>query len=154
HLDAEARSLSRTRCQRDRVIEQAAEAVDDREPEAETAAPVAIGIRNLVELVEDVLLVILGNTRAGVPHFDPKPLAAPPATDQDASARGVADSIGHEIEHDALEQQAVAAHPRLRRDDPQRQSLVPRRLRERPLDLAEQIRDREIADLGCENAGV
>src|SRR6185437_3565150 len=97
NLDAEARALADARSHRDRMIEQAAEAIDDGEPQAQSAAAIAIGVGDLVELVEDVLLLVLRNARPGVPDLDPKTIFAPSAADEHAALRGVAHRVRHEV---------------------------------------------------------
>jgi len=63
------------------VIEQAAQPVDDREPEPQPPATASLRRGELVELAEDFLPLVLGNADSAVPDFDPQPVAAAAAAD-------------------------------------------------------------------------
>src|SRR5215472_10252418 len=136
----------------DGMIEQNAQAIDYGEAEAEAALGIAAG--KPVEFVKDIAPLILWNPGAAVPYFDAQCLAATAAADHDAAGCGIAHRIGHEIKHNPLQQNHVAAHPGAARYQLERQSFFPRRLDEVALDPLEQLRDRKFHDLSAQHTGV
>src|SRR5205085_11275833 len=140
YRDAKSRAPAQDRAQRDRMVEQSAQTVDDGKPKAEPGAPITLRFAEAIELAEYLLVLILWNPAAGVPHLDSHRLAAVAAANNQATVRGVAHRIGHQVEQDAFEQDKVAAHPGIARDDSQRQALFPGGAREGGLDSLEPFR--------------
>src|ERR1700719_1773195 len=99
------------------MMEQPGESVDDRKSKAKPPLAVALGIKS-IELVEYFLPLIQGDSRSRVPHLNAQFSAPFSAAHDHAAMRRVADSIGYQIENDALEQDEVAAQPSLGRGDP------------------------------------
>ena len=73
----------------------------DGQTEAKTLLTIPFGVAELIELLEDCLPPVLGDTRSGVADLDLDASCAPPASQQDFSTRRVGDCIG----------QKVAEHP-------------------------------------------
>ena len=100
----------------DPVAEQAAQPVDDCETQAETTAAVRRKARELVELAEYTLPLVCRNAGPGIADIDAQLRPAVAAADHHAAALRVAHRIGHEIEHNALEQDGIARYPGVARD--------------------------------------
>ncbi len=64
-----------------------------------------------MELVEDLLHVVLGNTGAGIPYLQLHLLTAHAQGQHDASVAGVAQCIGHEVLQYAPQQPTITAYP-------------------------------------------
>src|SRR4051794_17619590 len=97
----EARALAWLRHELDRVAEQAAQAVDDGQAEPQSGPLTGKRRVDLVELAEDAAMLALDDADAAVPHLDTHAVAAATAADDDATARGVAYGVRHEVEQDA-----------------------------------------------------
>ena len=80
-------------------------------PRPDALAAIALGIGDLVELLEDLRLLVLGNAAARVPDLRRSAIwPRSPAADQHAAAVGVGDGIGDDVAHHALDQQRIAVH--------------------------------------------
>ena len=86
------------------MLEQRSEATDDREAESHSGArSAAARLAHLVELLENARLQRKRDSDAGVDDVDGDLRAAAAGADQDASPVGIANRVGDEIAHDALE---------------------------------------------------
>ena len=79
------------------VAKQAAEPVDDGEAKAEPFPAIRIGTRELVELAEDALTLVLADAGAGIAHIDAQLIAAAAAADHHAASLRIAYGIGDEV---------------------------------------------------------
>src|SRR6202012_5777506 len=104
------RAFSWNRAQSDGVIQQARQSVHDRESEAEPLARIAIDSFQLRELAENLAMLLHRNTMAAIPHLDPDGVAVAAAAEDDTTAVGVADCVGHQVAYDPLEQLRIAAN--------------------------------------------
>src|SRR3546814_6236880 len=68
--------------------------------------------RDTAELLEDGLVVLGGDARAGVVNLDREGLAAAARAEQDAAAVGVLEGVGQQVLHDAAQELGVGAHHR------------------------------------------
>src|SRR5262245_21767755 len=59
---------------------------------------------------EDVGNLLVRDSDAGVPDFDPKPVSRAPATEQDLALVRVAHRIGEQVAKHFLEQASIALH--------------------------------------------
>ena len=112
----------------------------------------AAGARQLVELAEDALALVLRNAGSAVAHVDAQLLAAAAAADHHAAPLRVAHRVGHEVEQDPLEQDRIARHPGVAADHAQAQPLLARGIGEGGLDALEQPGDGELGQVrsrGC-----
>ena len=75
---------------RDGMPERARRTLDDGEAEPETMIGLMPGQHDAIELVEDGILLLVGDARAGIPDLDVEPLGTVPAADQHAAAAGIA----------------------------------------------------------------
>ena len=136
------------------MAEHAAEPLDDRQAEAKAARRPRALLEPL-EFFEHQPLLVGGNAKAGVPHFDPHLVAdEASAADDDAALRRVFERVGDEVLQQAAHQPPVRAHDHRRSLETQRQSLGARGRRELDLELAKHVGDREIDDLRPRRAGV
>ena len=78
------------------MAEQFAQALHDREPQAQPA--MAVALLDAVELAEDVAALLLRNAGTTVADIDPQQVAAAAASDHDAARRRIAHRVGDEIE--------------------------------------------------------
>ena len=69
----------------DIVVENPADAFDDRQSETETVRADAVGVQTL-ELLEDLALLVLRNAGPGVADLDFEPVAGPPAAPREPRA--------------------------------------------------------------------
>src|SRR5215510_7881228 len=135
------------------MVEEPAQPLDDRKPEAKPAAPIALGGK-AIEFSKNTALLIVRNADTRVPYLDAQETRAVSTADDHAALSGVAYCVGHEIEQDALKQDEIAADPRAAGDDAQPQRLFARCRHERHLDALEQMINRKIRDAGSKHAGV
>src|SRR6185503_6826227 len=84
-----------------RVAEQLREAAHDRESQANALGAIALGIAELIELLEHVFQLVLRNAATGVPHLDAQLPAYAAAADHDATVVRIGDRIGDDVAHDA-----------------------------------------------------
>src|SRR5687767_16018095 len=110
------------------MAEQPSEALDDRQSQAQTFAPVVLRIGELIELAEDVPALFLRNAGAAVDHIDAHFGAATAASHEHPAAWCVTNGILNENLDEPSEQDGVASQPYIRRPD---EKVEPHRLRER-----------------------
>src|SRR5262249_25866849 len=122
----------------DRQCEQRAEALDDRKPKPKARALIALRFADPIELAEDIPALVFGNPRPGIPNLEAQLLAAPAAGDNNASLRGVAYRVGHQVEEDSLQKDKVAPQPGVAWQNSKRQVLLARGLRKRRFDSLQQ----------------
>ena len=102
---AKARAATDARHDLDAMLEQRGEAANDREAKSHAGArSAAARFAHLVELFENARLQRERDSDAGVDDVDGDLRAAAAGADQHAPALGVANRVGDEIAHDALEQ--------------------------------------------------
>src|SRR5262249_24651686 len=154
HRDGKAGTLAQCRRQTHRMVEQPAQPVNNGEPETEAGTTVVTWCAKAIEFAEDVLLLVLRNSRSGIPNLDMQIDAPLAATDEHAATASIAYRIRNQIENDALQQDEVAAHPRGVRNNAQRKSFFPRGSREGRFDSVEQFRNRKFTYARSEHAGV
>ena len=135
------------------MAEKAAQALHDGEAEAEPG-PARSDTGDLIEFAEDVLPLTSRDADAGVRHLDSQPIAAAAGTDHDAAALRIAHRVGNQIEQDALQQEAIAAHPGGAGQDAQTQRFRAGIGGEHILQLAQQRIDRKRGDVGLDGAGI
>src|SRR4249920_2097989 len=114
------------RFQLHRVAQQAAEAINDGKAEAEPHLAIQSRVRQLVELAEYALALILRNAVAGIANIDSQLRSAAATAHHDTAARRVAHRVAHQIEQDAFKQDRIAAHPRAAWHDAQAEALLVR----------------------------
>ena len=153
HVDEEARTAAGHRLDFDGVAEDAADTLDDRQAEAETAGDLGALIEPL-ELLEDHLLLALGDAEAGVEHLDREAAAMVADADEDAAFRRVLDRVGDEVLDEAAQQTAVGAHPQGRGHDAEIEVAVAGDRLELDAQLLEDVVDAEDGELGLERPGV
>src|SRR5215813_7527927 len=118
------------RLQLHRMAQQAAEPINDGKAEPEPRLPIRSRGRQLVELAEYALALILRNAGAGIANIDAQLRGAAAATHHDTAARRVAHRVAHQIEQDAFKQDRIAAPPRAAWPDAQAKTLLVRELGE------------------------
>src|SRR4026207_1845269 len=116
------------------MLQHARDAIDNREPEAETGWRFRVVAAPAPELVEDQRDLVFGNAHAGIPHFDEDARAASAAADQDPHPAGgdgaaasaaadqhlalarVAEGVADEVLQNPAEQSRVRTHGDARGD--------------------------------------
>ena len=83
------------------------QALHDGQAQPQALAAVALGVAELVEFLEDLLLVRGRDAAAGVPHLQRQPAAAHAAGDQQAARARVAQRVGDEVAHHQIDQRLV-----------------------------------------------
>src|SRR5687767_13050220 len=136
------------------MAEQPSEALDDRQSQAQTFAPVVLRIGELIELAEDVPALFLRNAGAAVDHIDAHFGAATAASHEHTAAWCVTNGIRNEILDDASEQDRVASQPYIRRRDAQLEALLLRERLEFVAHPSEQTVQRKIDRLRRNRAGI
>ncbi len=136
------------------MSEELAQAVDDRESEAEPGAAIRLPAPELVELAENVPLLILRNAGSAIPYVDAQPIAAVAAADHNTAVRRVPHRVGYQVQHDSFEQNEIAAHPGAARYHPQAQPLLTRGLGKRRFYPLEQTLDGKLGQIRLEHACV
>src|SRR5262245_47519050 len=91
------------------MSEELAQAVDNRESEAEPAT--AIRPCELVELAENVPLLIVRDAGSTIPYVYAQMVAPMAAADHNTATPRVAHRVGHQVQHYPFEQNEIAAHP-------------------------------------------
>ncbi len=86
-----------------------AQALHDRQPEAEAAAAFARRIVELMVFLEDRLKFVVGDADAGVPDLDAQHVAVPAAAQQHLALLGVFQRVGQQVADHLLEQARIAA---------------------------------------------
>src|SRR6516225_4947359 len=120
------------------MAEQAAEPINDGKAEPEPRLAIRSRGRQLVELAEYALALILRNAGAGIANVDAQLRGAAATTHHDTAAKRVAHRVAHQIEQDAFKQDRIAAHPRPAWHDAQAESLLVRQGGECRFDAIEQ----------------
>jgi hypothetical protein len=85
------------------MVEYPAQPVNNCEPETKAGTPAVTWYAKTIEFPEDVLLLVLWNSRSSIPNLNVQidtPLAA---TDDHSATVSVAYRIRNQIENDALE---------------------------------------------------
>src|SRR5437868_15344583 len=100
------------------MVEQVAKPLDDGKPHTESAAPIPIGVVDLIELPKDHFLLIFGNSKAGVPHLQGDAARVAPRRYQYPTLARVAQCILYQVGQHALEKERVAAGDSARRPEP------------------------------------
>src|SRR6516225_10891033 len=108
------------------MAEQAAEPINDGKAEAQPHLAIRSRGRQLVELAEYALPLILRNAGAGIANIDAQLRSAAAATHHDTAARRVAHRVAHQIEQDAFKQDRIAAQPRAAWHHTQAEALLVR----------------------------
>ena len=90
------------------VAQQAAQALDDGQPEAEAAAALARGVVELVVFLEDGLQLGFGNADPGVSDLDAQHSLAAAAAEQHLAALGVFQGVGQQVADHLLQQARIA----------------------------------------------
>ncbi|MDT4827793.1 hypothetical protein FQZ97_611520 [compost metagenome] len=104
HRHREHRAPAHARAQRQRMAQQRGRAAHDGQAQAQPLGAVALGVAELVELPEHLLLFGRRNADAGVPHLDAQRVGArAAAADEHAAARRVADRVLHQVAQHAVE---------------------------------------------------
>src|SRR5215510_8985149 len=91
------------------MCEELAQAVDDRESEAEPGT--AIRPCELIKFAENVPLLIVRNAGSTIPYVHAQSVAAVAAADHNTATLCVVDRVGHQVQHHPFEQNEIAAHP-------------------------------------------
>ena len=94
---------------RDRMLEHAADALDDGEAEAQAPRDLRALIEAL-ELAEDDALLRGRNAEAGIPDLENEMRAAPARADEHAARRRVLDGVGDQVLQQAAHEPPVGAH--------------------------------------------
>ena len=118
--------------------------------EAEAFFAIALRISDLVELVENLFPLVLGNADAGVPDFE-RDLAAPVATaNQHSPSCRVAERVGHKIRQNALKQERIAMQYRACRCEAKVKLVFARSRGVQSPQLLEQVGCREMDEIGLD----
>ena len=120
------------------MAQQASEPINDGKAEAEPRLAIRSRVRQLVELAEYALALILRNAGAGIANIDAQLCGAAAATHHYTAARRIAHRVGHQIEQDAFKQDRIAAHPRAAWHDAQAETFLVREFGERRFDAVKQ----------------
>src|SRR3712207_231272 len=99
------------------MVEETAQAIDDRKPKAEAAVAIRLRSRQLNELTEYGPLLVLRDSHSAVADIDAQPGAAAATADHHSTLRRVAHGVGDQVQQDAFEQNKVAANPGAARND-------------------------------------
>ena len=126
------------------MAQQLPQPLHDGQAKAETEAPLARRVVDLMVLLEDRLKFRLGNADAGVPYLDAQHAFAPTAAEQNLAPPGVFHCVGEQVANHLLEQTWIAADHEAARDHPQDKSLGLSVIGELIPQPFEQIVDREI----------
>lgn len=139
--------------ERDAVVEDAGEALDDRKAETKAAR----NPRTLfqpVKFLEDLGALDHGDADAGIVDADLQRLTAAPAADHDAPARRIFDGVGDQVLQQPSQQQPIGLHRQRRRHEGQFQSLRARERCEFDLERTHEVADLEAGDGGRHGAGI
>lgn len=93
--------------QRQAVPQRVGQTLHDGQAQAQAFAPVALGVAQLMEFTEYVLLVFRRNTNAGVADFHHHLVTALPATHQHAATVCVTNGVGHQVSQYQIHQRRV-----------------------------------------------
>ena len=135
------------------MAEHRSDPLHDGETQAKAEAALAGGIVDLVEFFEDRLEMLDRDAHAGVPDFEPEPVAAPAAAEKDLAARRVFHGIPQEIADHLLQQPRIAPHTEAALDHAPVELLCCRVIGEFGLEPLEQSIDRKDDDLGIDDPG-
>ncbi|MDT4845675.1 hypothetical protein FQZ97_796690 [compost metagenome] len=100
------------------------QALDDRQPDSESARPVAARVVDLIELLEDAAQLLRRNADAGVTNLQPHLVSSPPRDHAHTALVGVLQGVVDQIRKQAEQQLDVAAHPHATGTDAQLQALL------------------------------
>ena len=92
------------------VLQQAGDALADRQPQAQAALAPVERLLVAVELVVDLPHVVFGDAGSGVPDLQRDLVAAYPHADHDTAFARVSQRVGQEVLQYPAQQAAVAAH--------------------------------------------
>ena len=106
------------------MVEQARDALADRQAQAEALLAPVERLLVAVEFVEDLPHVVLGNAGAGIPHLQLHFVTTVAYCQHDAALAGIAQRVGQEVLQHAAQQAAVAAYPRRAREQVQAQATA------------------------------
>ena len=109
------------------MAQQIAQALDDRQAQAEAAAAFARGIVDLMIFLEDRLQLRFRDADAGVPDLDAQLSAAAAAAEQHLAALGVFQRVGEQVADHLLEQPGIAADRQAARHHAQARGPAPAR---------------------------
>ena len=121
HVQPEHRAAPQARTHRHVTAQQVRQPPHDGQADAQAARHVALRVVGLIELVEHMGDLVVGNADARVPHGQAHPVAARARSHQHAPARGVLDGVVDKVGQDAQQQLAVHPHDGGRRVKAQRQ---------------------------------
>src|SRR6056297_145165 len=107
---AKARTGTKRRVELDWMIQNPANAFDNRQTEPEAASTRRARIE-APELLKNFPVLVFGNAKPGIGHLDGDGSAAAPDPDQNAARRRIFDGVGDEILQNPSKQFAIAAHP-------------------------------------------
>ena len=135
------------------MVEHPAQALDDREAEAEAARDPGALIEPL-ELLEHRPAPVVGDADAGVPHLDPERARPPPAADQHLALERILDGVRHQVLQEAAHQPAIGADGGPGRDEAKVEPFAAGERGELDLEHPHEIGDRNVGDLGPRRARV
>ena len=147
-LDREDRPLSLQRAHPNRMAEKFAQALDDREAQAQTLAPLAGGVVHLMVFFEDRLQFRLRDADPGVPDLDAQFALASAAPDEHPAALGIFQRVRDQIADHLLEQTPIAPNGEAARDHAQREAGRLRVISQFFPQTVEQLIHREVDDFG------
>jgi hypothetical protein len=140
--DGEAGASAGLRGYGDAAAEHCRQTLGVAQTHAEPLAPVARGVPDLVEVLEDAIDLVFGDADAGVPDLQPQLRAGSPQAEQHPPLLGVAECIGKQVAQYALQKEAIGAELAAGRDHGQTQTGGPgdrQELRLQPFQQGAQI---------------
>ncbi len=136
------------------MAQQAAETMDDGQPEPQPAGPLPRRVLQLPVFLEDGAQLVVRDADAGVPDLDARETAVAAGAEQDLAAGRVFERVRHQVAQHLFKQARVAVDDKSGEDDTQIQSLRLRLVGERAAQIAEQVVEREIDRLRPHHAGL
>ena len=95
------------------MSEQAADAVRNGQPQPQPLYRLTALLWKALKLPEDLLVLIIGNTRAGVPHVNANGIVLAPTAKQDAAMLGITNGIGQQVLQHTPQQALITFHHRI-----------------------------------------
>src|SRR6266508_2557115 len=138
----------------DAVTQKLRQSIDDRQSQSQSLGAVAFRIAQLVKFAENLVLLVLRYSDAGVNHVDMDPTIARPAIHRDLALVGIPDRIADQVAQDGFEQHGGAMYNDILADGAPPQFLRPRLGRVHRLQTFKQCLYREFLEIGLHDARV
>ena len=152
-IDAKDRPAAKARSHADMGVQDAAQALDDREPEAHAGRVLFAQVESM-KFFENVGKLVARDPGSRIPDLNAQYAAARAATNQDAAALGIAQRVTQEISQDPFDQMQVRAHHGAARNDAKTKMALFGSPSVFVGETLEQRIDRNVRDFGNEGSGI